>query len=87
MTGLSPLDRWTRDVAHHLHEIEAGADIIERHVDQMLYQPDFETKAEAALSEVARTLANSRDRIERCFIRVCNARRAFREKPHGKPSS
>jgi hypothetical protein len=81
---LPPLVRWTKDVAQHLHGIDDGCDIIERHVKQMVYQPDFETKAEAAMSEVAQSLATARDRIERSFIRVCNARRALREKPHGK---
>jgi len=84
---LPPLQQWYIEVSQHLQEIEHGADMIQRHVDQMVYQPPFDTKAEASISDAIKALGVAHDRIERSFIRVCNARRTFREKPHGKPGT
>jgi hypothetical protein len=71
-----PLDQWRREVSLHLGLIEAGADIILRHVEQLPLRPGFETKANADM-ELAETVLGD------ALARVRLARAIYRDKELG----
>ena len=50
---------WDEKVAPHLHFIEAGAAMAERHARALMQRPDFETMAEDELSKVRSALTGA----------------------------
>lgn len=53
------LEEWDKSVGHHLHLIEAGAEMAARHADQLLVRPDWETLAQDELARTERVLENA----------------------------
>ena len=53
------VDEFGYSVSYHLKEIRAGADIIARHVDQMVFRPVFETLARDELGTLQQTLEHA----------------------------
>lgn len=69
------LEQYDHQVGHHLRMIRHHAASIKTHVHYMTHQPDFETLAEGALSDVVTTL-------EAALQNASAALSQFREKPH-----
>ena len=57
------LEQYDRRVARHLHMIEAGIEVCERHVDQLVFRPNFETICEIDMARVEEVLAQALRRI------------------------
>lgn len=57
------LEQWNIEVSKHLDLIEAGADIILRHTEQLPLRPDFETLAEDHLKRAEAALDAALDKI------------------------
>jgi hypothetical protein len=53
------LEQWDRTVGHHLHMIEAGAEMAARHADRLLARPDFETLAQDELARAEKILESA----------------------------
>jgi hypothetical protein len=58
-----PIDQWDRLVSYHLIAIEAGADMVTSHVDQLPLRPDFLTKAEFSMQRAEAALALALNRV------------------------
>lgn len=50
------LEQWDRSVGHHLHLIEAGAEMTARHARQLLARPDWETLAQDEMQKTEKVL-------------------------------
>lgn len=68
------LAEWEVNVAPHLHGIQAGAEICERHARRLVYQPSFETLAYDDLEKLERLLSVALEKVR-------TAKRTFRELP------
>jgi hypothetical protein len=53
------LEEWDISVGHHLHMIEAGAEMASRHADRLLSRPNWETLAEGELARTETVLENA----------------------------
>ena len=62
------LEEWDVAIKPHLHGIQNGADMIKRHVDQMMARPEFETMAIDDLFRTQLALQNALDRLERARV-------------------
>ena len=67
------LMEYDEQVGHHLHMIEAGAELCERHAKRLFEVPEFETRAADQLASATATLA-------RALARVVAARRKMVER-------
>jgi hypothetical protein len=67
------LEEWDQLIGRHLHMIEAASEIIERHANQILGMPDFETRA-------AQDLDKTETLLGRALTRVATARQALARK-------
>ena len=63
------LEEWDAKIKHHLDFIEAGMDIIERHVSQLWGQPDFLTLARADLDRIGAILVSALARVEQAKMK------------------
>ena len=68
------LAEWDVLIGKHLHEIEAGAELVERHCQQMGARPEFVTLAFEDI-EVAEAS------LKRALQRLFRAKAAYQEKP------
>lgn len=57
------LEEFDQRVARHLHMIEAGVELCERHVDQLIFRPSFETICENDLARLEEIMAEAMRRI------------------------
>jgi hypothetical protein len=69
-----PLAEYDEKIGRHLKYIREGADMIVRHVDQMVFRPDFESLAEAEIEKAETWLVTALERVRR-------AKAEFRKKP------
>jgi hypothetical protein len=65
-----PLDlaQWHMQVGRHLQMIEAGAEICERHVVQLLGIPEWPTRAADDLERVEKVFADGLERIRQVRV-------------------
>ncbi len=68
------LEEYDRNIAPHLHFIEAGAAMAERHARALLQKPGFETLAEGELSNLRQTLTVA-------LTKVIRAQNVYRDIP------
>jgi hypothetical protein len=68
------LEEYDRNIAPHLHFIEAGAAMAERHARALLQKPGFETIAEDELSKIRETLQSA-------LTKIVIAQNAYRDAP------
>jgi hypothetical protein len=68
------LKEWDYLVGRHLHLIEAGAEMCERHATQLLGTPEWETRAMERVEEAERALVGA-------LVRLNRARDLMKEKP------
>ena len=61
------LEQWDEKIRPHLRGIENGADMITRHVNQMMGKPDFETLAHHDLQACETVLAFALERVIRAL--------------------
>lgn len=57
------LDEWDTKIKHHLAMIEHYAWMCERHVDELIFRPDFETRAAGELGRIEHVLAVALTRV------------------------
>jgi hypothetical protein len=57
------LQEWDELIGRHLHMIEAGAEICERHASQLIGLPDWPTRAADDIARVERVLTTALTRI------------------------
>ncbi|MBO0715923.1 MAG: hypothetical protein J2P55_01125 [Rhizobiales bacterium] len=69
------LEEWDASVGRHLQLIEAGAEICERHAQQLMGMPDWETKA-------LERLQSAEGLLNRALVRLARARQMMENKPH-----
>lgn len=68
------LEQWDAEIAPHLHAIEAGAQMVSRHVGQLVYRPVFDTLAADEMAKLEALLAIALDKVR-------TAQRNFNGKP------
>lgn len=68
------LEEWDADIGRHLSLIEAGAEICERHAQQLAGMPDWETKAMERVRQAERILS-------RALVRLARTRQMMENKP------
>ncbi|MEH2525822.1 MULTISPECIES: hypothetical protein [unclassified Bradyrhizobium] len=73
MTKLT-LQEWDELIGRHLHMIEAGAEICERHAQHLFGVPDWPTRAADQMARVESTLGVA-------LTRICKARQEMERKP------
>jgi hypothetical protein len=61
------LEQWDAKIRPHLRGIENGAEMITRHVNQMMGKPDFETLAHHDLQACETVLAIALERVIRAL--------------------
>jgi hypothetical protein len=59
------LAQWDVKVGRHLHGIEAGSEMVERHCRQMEFKPDFETLAFEQIEVAEAALTRSLERLQK----------------------
>lgn len=62
-----PLNEWDAKVGYHLHGIEAGAEMCQRHISQMVYAPDFETIAHDDLKTLESFLTTALAKVRKAL--------------------
>lgn len=65
MTEPLELIEWDQKVRYHLSMITAGADVIERHIRDLVGKPDFYTMAENDLDKQILALTDILKRLEK----------------------
>lgn len=68
------LAEYDERIGLHLHAIEAGADMVRSHVEQLVYRPAFDTLAFEHIEKLEGLLGSALEKVR-------GAKRAFREKP------
>ena len=68
------LEQWDSEIAPHLHGIEAGAQMVSRHVGQLVYQPIFDALAADEMAKLEALLTIALDKVR-------TAQRDFERKP------
>lgn len=67
MTKLT-LEQWDVAIKPHLYGIDAGSEMVKRHVEQMMARPEFDAMALDHLFECQRMLETALDRLGRARV-------------------